>query len=257
LAYLFEWRTTTALLIVVTCLWSLRFWLRTPIARRCAAGIMVVLLVVGASVLTRSVLRVPSAIRSGDAYVGRIVHRLADMAPRDPGLVVRAVGRQNLGITSTLVDGLERRGRPVHVDEGLEFEYGPQRTLPARKASTIWVVAEDGWVGSRLRAIRGGRLLFSSSRLDRADEQALQRGQRRLYAQARRAQHPEYAGILDAPWHEFAIRNQRGIDPTLVTRVAHLNQRALDRGRCRCVVVAFDHPDARTRHALARLRATS
>lgn len=257
LPYLIEWRTFTALLIVVACLWSVRSWLRGPVVRRGAIALMLLVVLVGATTLTRSVLNVPETIRTDDDYVGRVAGRLVDEAPDHRGLLVRAVGRQNLGIMSTFVDEMERRGRPVRVDTNLDFEYGPQRTLPARQASNIWIVAEDGWVGSRLRAIPGGKVVFADTGLDGQDERSLAAAQRVLYRQLRRAHHGEYIGLLDAPWLEFAIRHRRGVDPALARRVALLNQRSAAGAICRCVVVGFDHPDRRTRHALEKLRATS
>jgi hypothetical protein len=257
LPYLIEWRTFTALLIAVACFWSLRWWVREPVARRSALAVLVLVVLVGSVTLTRSVLDVPQAIRAGDDYVGRVATRLVDETPDNHGLLVRAVGRQNLGIMPTFVDEMERRGRPVHVDAGLDFEYGPQRTMKARAASTIWVVAEDGWVGSRLRAIPGGKVVFSDTGLDARDERTLAAAQRRLYDELRRAHHREYIGLLDAPWLAFAIRHHKGVDLDLAARVASLNQRSNARSICRCVVVAFHRPDAKTRRTLEKLRATS
>jgi len=49
----------------------------------------------------------------------------------------------------------------------------------------------------------------------------------------------------------------RGVDQNLARRVATLDARSSQHTVCRCVVVAFDHPDARTRRAIAKLSNSS
>ena len=257
LPYLFEWRTFTALLIIVACLWSLRSWLRTRAVRVGAIAVLLAMVLVGASVLTRRVLDVPETIRARDDYVGRVVTRLVGEAPDHQGLLVRGVGSQNLGITSTLVDEMERRGRPVRVDTDLDFEYGPQRTLPARDAATIWIVAEEGWVGSRLRAIPGGRVLHSSTGLDALDERQLERDQRTLYRQLVRAHRADLVGTMDSELFALLTSDLRGVDDRVALRAVDLAVRSRARTVCRCIVVAFHEPDSATRQALDQLRATS
>jgi hypothetical protein len=255
-AYLFEWRTVAALLIVVAAAWSLLPWLTSVRARRVASAVVLVVVLATSAFLTLRVADLPTELRPDDYYVGRVATRLTRQAP-EHGLLVRGIGTQGLGITATLVNELDRQGTPARVDDHLDYEFGPTRTLRAADAETIWIISERGWISSRLLAVPGGRVLYAASGLSPREEQELQRGQRKLLAQLRRAKRGELANSLDTQLVALLVADVRGVDERLARRVATLNAKSARTTVCRCVAVAFDHPDASTRRAVARLSASS
>jgi hypothetical protein len=252
-AYLFEWRTVAALLIVVATAWALVPWLRTPRSRQVAAASVLVVVLGTSAFLVGRVIDLPTELRPDDFYVARVSTRLADRAPTSGHFLVRGVGAQGLGFTPTLVDLLDRRGIPVHVDRHLDYQYGPQRVMATRDARTIWLITEKGWVGNRLRRIPGARVIYASTGLPPAQERELERGQLRLLAQLRAVKKGKVANSLDSQLFALLVAKIPGVDQALARRVATLDARSAQHTVCRCVVVGFDHPDARTRRAIARI----
>jgi hypothetical protein len=166
---------------------------------------------------------------------------------------VRAIGGQGLGFTPTLVNLLDRRGVPVRVDRHLDYQYGSQRVMAAADARTIWLITEKGWIGNRLRRLPGARVVYASTGLAPAQERELQRGQMRLLAQLRAAKKGKIANSLDSQLIALLVAKVPGVDQDLARRVATLDARSARHAVCRCLVVGFDHPDARTRRAIGRL----
>jgi len=256
-SYLFEWRTVTALLIIVAAGWALTPWLTTAPARRLAtAGVLAIVLATSAF-LTVRVIDLPKELRPDDFYVARVSSRLADRAPHSGDFLVRGIGAQDLGFVPALVNELDRRGVPVRVDRHLDYEYGPQRVMGAADARTIWIVVEKGWLGSRLRQLPGGKVVYSSTGLPPAQERELQQGQLRLLRQLKAAKKGVVANSLDNPLIALLVAKIRGVDQNLARRVATLDARSAQHTVCRCVVVAFDHPDTQTRRAIAKLSDSS
>jgi len=206
--------------------------------------------------LTARVADLPTELRPDDHYVGDVATRLANRAPGTGQLLVRGLGPADLGIAATLVNELDRSDTPASVDQHLDYEYGPQRTLAARDADTIWLVSERGWISNRLRRLPGARVMFAATGLPAAQEQELERAQVQLYAQLRHAKHLRLANLLDNTLIALVVADVRGVDDALARRVASLNDRSKQHAICRCVVVAFDHPDVRTRRAIAKLSAS-
>ena len=136
----------------------------------------------------------------------------------------------------------------MRVDPWRDFEYG-RRTVHARDASHLWLVTEEGWLGSRLSALPGARLVTENHALSARDERELARLQRRLWRQLRRAEHYEHIGNLDSPIVALIVAGDRGIDHRLAERVGRLNRRAHAAAACRCKV--FSYPNDRA--ALRRL----
>jgi hypothetical protein len=256
-AYLFEWRTVTALFIVVAACWALTPWFRTARSRQIATATVFAVVLATSAFLTSRVVELPTELRPDDGYVGRVSTRLADRAPTSGGFLVRGLGPQGLGFTPTLVNELDRRGVPARVDEHLDYEYGPNRVIAAADARTIWIITERGWIGSRIRAIPGGRVVYASTGLPPARERELERAQLTLLAQLRAVKKGFVANSLDSQLIALLVAKIRGVDQPLARRVATLNARSARHAVCRCVVVAFDRPDARTRRAIARLSASS
>ena len=99
-AYLFEWRTVTALLILTAVGWSLVPWLTSPRARTIAAASVLAVVLVTSAFLVVRVTDLPTELRPDDHYVGRVSSLLADRAPtigrlprarhRHPGTRLRA-----------------------------------------------------------------------------------------------------------------------------------------------------------------------
>ena len=152
--------------------------------------------------------------------------RLADRAPTHGDFLVRGIGPQGLGFTPTLVNDLDRRGVPVKVDRHLDYQYGPQRVMAAADARTIWLITERGWIGSRLRAIPGGRVVYASTGLAPAQERELQRAQLTLLAQLRTAKKGAVANSLDSQLIALLVAKIRGVDQPLARRVATLDARS-------------------------------
>ena len=255
--YLIQWRSFTALLIIVAAAWSLVPWLTTARARRIATAAVTAVVLATSAFLTMRVVDLPTELRTDDFRIAAIAERLADRAPRSDRFLVRGVGEQRLGITQTLVDALDRRGATAKVDPHLDYEYGPQRILKAGDATTIWLITEKGWLGSRLRTLPGGRVVYSSTGLPPAQERELQRGQLTLLRQLKAAKKGGIANALDNPLIALLVAKISRVDQDLARRVATLDARSAQHTLCRCVVVAFDHPDARTRAALAKFSRTS
>jgi hypothetical protein len=256
-AYLFEWRTVTALLILVAAGWALVPWLTSERVRNVATAVVLAVVFATSALLSVRVLDLPTELRPDDLYVGRVSTRLADRAPTQGDFFVRGIGPQGLGFTATLVNELDRRGVPVRVDRHLDYQYGPQRVMAAADARTIWLITERGWIGSRVRAIPGGRVVYSSTGLPPAQERELQRAQLRVLAQLRAAKKGYVANSLDSKLIALLVAKIRGVDQDLARRVATLDDRSSRHTICRCVVVAFDQPDRRTRRAIERVSASS
>ena len=129
--------------------------------------------------------------------------------------------------------------------------------MGAADARTIWIVVEKGWLGSRLRQLPGGKVVYSSTGLPPAQERELQQGQLRLLRQLKAAKKGVVANSLDNPLIALLVAKIRGVDQNLARRVATLDARSAQHTVCRCVVVAFDHPDTQTRRAIAKLSDSS
>jgi hypothetical protein len=233
--YLFEWRGPVAVLLVVTALglaWSLMRH-----GREVLLGGATVLLLVGVSVLVHRVATFPDALYPSAPLVARVATAAADGAPRGP-LLIRGEGSEFAGLGSALIDELDRRGDPARIDPWRDFEYG-RRTLRARDTSRMWLVVEEGWIGSRMDALPGARLVAGARLLPPADERELARLQRRLWRQLRRVRHYEQIGNLDSPIFDFVSAGVRGIDHTAAQRLSALNRRVQARGACRCKVFSY------------------
>jgi hypothetical protein len=252
-AYLFEWRTVIGLLIVAATVWALVPWLRTRRARRAAGVALLAVIVFTSTVLVLRVADLPTELRPDDGYVGRVSVHLADRAPKTGHFLVRGIGPQGLGFTATLVNELDRRGVPVRVDRHLDYQYGPQRVMSAADARSIWLITERGWIGSRLRAIPGARIVYASTGLGPAQERELQRAQLRLLHQLLAVGQGNLANSLDSQLFALLVAKVPGVDQDLARRVATLDARSARHSVCRCVVVAFDNPGARVRRDIDRL----
>ena len=251
--YLFEWRIFVAILVVVACAWSVAPWIREHPTIWSAAGALLVGTVMATSaVLAYRVATFPDNLEPSDALLEPMVNRLVRQAPRSGHLLVRADGSTRVGVASTLVNELDRHGIRAGIDPWLDFEYGPGRRLSARDASEIWIVAEEGWQASRLRAIPGGRELASSHALSDHDERELSRIQRTLWHQLRIARADARIAALDNPFFAMIVARQRGIDHQLAERASVLDAKASRAAVCRCVVIGFESTPA-TRRRLRRL----
>jgi hypothetical protein len=250
--YLIQWRSLTALLILVAAAWSLVPWIRSARARWITVAVATAGILATSVFLTARVVDLPTELRPDDYRIGAIGQQLADRAPRSDRFLVRGIGEQRLGLVQTVVDALDRRGAPVRVDPHLDYEFGPQRILRAADAATIWLVAEKGWLGSRMRTLPGARIVYSSTGLSKAEERELERGQLTLLRQLKAAKKGTLANSLDNPLIALLVAKIHRVDQNLARRVATLDERSQRTALCRCVVVAFDHPDARTRAAVAR-----
>jgi hypothetical protein len=247
----------TALLIVTALAWTLVPWLTTARARRIATASVLAVVLASSVFLTVRVVRLPTELRPDDSYVGRVSTILADRAPATGRFLVRGIGPQGLGFVPTLVNELDRRGVPVRVDSHLDFEYGPQRVMSAADARTIWIVTERGWMGSRLRTLPGGKVVYASTGLAPTQERELQRGQLELLKQLKAAKKGAVANSLDSQLIALLVAKIPSVNQELARRVATLDARSAQHSVCRCLVVAFDHPDARTRAAVAKLSRSS
>jgi len=233
--YLFEWRRTVAALLVVTAIGLI--WSLLRHGRSVLLGGAAILLVVGVAVLVHRVATFPDALYVSAPLVERVTKAAADDAPHGP-LLIRSEGSEFAGLSSALIDELDRRGDPVRVDPWRDFEYG-RRTLHARDTSRMWLVVEEGWIGSRMDALPGARLVAGADLLSPADERELARLQRSLWRQLRRVRHYEQIGNLDSPIFDFVSAGVRGIDHVAAERLSVLNRRAHARGACRCKVFSY------------------
>ncbi len=238
-AYLFEWRTVIAVFIVATAGVAAMPWI---VRRRRIAGVVAAcaigVILISNTALTRRVLTFPRRLDAVEPIAAQLVTAARDSAPHRP-FVIRAVGGQGVGITSTLVNELDRRGVPVRTDPWLDFEYGPQRSARAADSARIWIVTESGWLGARLRSVAGGRVIAASHPLEPADEGELARLQRDMWTQLRRAGASDRIPNLDSPLFGLVVADVDGIDHGKADRITTLNDRAKRHGECRCLVVAF------------------
>jgi hypothetical protein len=245
--YVFYWRVPLALLVVFVTGWTL--WIAgrlddSPLARRIAGSALAAIVVVAS--VTSSV-RIAQVDDVSDAEpLARDALAAADSSLVDGRRVlVRSAGVGFLGIERAIVNELDREGANVAVDEDLGFQFGYSRTARPSDVDEVWYVTEGGEYLSVLSAAPGARVLWVSSPLSAPDEQDLRTGQRRMWRALRRAGLEGLSGQMQSPYVAVALGDVPGIDPGTLDRVADLNQRVSDAGRCRCAIVAFDPSDAR------------
>lgn len=99
--------------------------------------------------------------------------------------------------------------------------------------------------------------MFAATDLPASQERELHRDQLRPLTQLRHVKRGSLANSLDTKLFALLVAKVRGVDQDLARRVATLDDQSSRHAVCRCVVVAFDHPDGRTRRALARVSASS
>ena len=78
-----------------------------------------------------------------------------------------------------------------------------------------------------------------------------------MLRQLRAAKKGYVANSLDSQLIALLVAKYPSVDQVLARRVATLDARSARHAVCRCLVVAFDHPDATTRRAVAKLSGSS
>lgn len=241
-AYLFPWRTSVALLTFANAgclLWSTRLprWIRRGFGAALGTVVLAASLSAG-----REVLRFPQE-EPFEPVARALVARLEPVAATGGPVLLGSAGTAILGLNSTLVNELDRRGAPVRVSRALVHQFGDHRVADRDEVGSVWVVAEDGWIVSRLSDEGDGRLLARVRSLPDAAEQELVELQVRLGLELEAEGKAHLAPLLDNPLLPFVLPADAGLDPVLVDRTAALNQEARDAAPCRCAVFTFP-PDS-------------
>lgn len=243
-SYMSLWRIPLAILVVTITGWTLwRAWVDRPPALRTVGIVLIGAVIFGGTLpVSRDVLRTEH-VASFHEDAAAVFEQVRDRRP--PGTVlVRNVGTGLRGVAPMIVDRLDRAGVDVRVDPGGAQAWGTDRTAKLRDVDRVWIVTEDGTLGSLLRAAPGGTVVARTSPLPAARERELSRLQRSL------AQDLEAAGRPDlVPWLnyqgliELIPEQVPSIDRARVDRVAALVRTAAPAGGFRCTVITF-RPDA-------------
>jgi hypothetical protein len=168
---------------------------------------------------------------------------LASKFPARGAVLVRSVGDQR-DVFGALVDELDRDGHDVRVDGSYpnETEYGRQRTSTTKDVDQVWIVAQTGWLVSRLMDRKGATLVASYSPLHAKDEATLAALQNTAAEALQRD--PNLLPDLDSTHISPSVARRANIDASDVRQLERYNRR-VDAGRGRrTVVVAVSPEDA-------------
>jgi hypothetical protein len=241
--FLFYWRVTVAVFVVVATLWAVALWSGLEQHRRARRGALVLLLVVIAlffGARTRDdVLRHTDVLGPFDTYAERLFDQTRTPAHGDATILVRGVGATTNGLAEGLVDDLARHDVQVRVDPRSGFQYGSQRTAKRSDVDQVWFVSLNG--SDRALLDRPGATLIASvTPLRRQKESELRRLQAGMLSQLRAAGREDLARFLDSSFFGIIVRDEKpDLDLSQADRIAKLDGEVAHSGGCRCVIVAF------------------
>ena len=245
-SYLFLWRTLIATLLVAAVMYTVVVAVKADTSRvggLVAIGALGLLLAWAAGSVAWDVTDPPTAPNPFAAETRALLRQLRDKVP-EQAFIVRNVASARRGVSSALVDELERRDAPVRVDDDERAAFGKHRAIARDDASAVWFVAEEGRDVSLLTELHGAQVVARTTPLGRADEAELVRLQRALARRLEDLGRADLVSVIEYSSLVHVLDNVPGIDRADVDRVAKLTTRAERRGQCRCAVIAFRPHDA-------------
>lgn len=243
--YQFYWIDVLAVLLLVAttwAAWSARSKREEPETPRRGSAMLVGVLAVAA--ITVSTARTIDLVaHRGDVHRFESVTReLLDAAlitPPSGPTIVRWVGSPLGGVQAGVVNGLDRAGVDVRVDLGGGFQWGYQREADVVEVNEVWMVSESGYAGTYLSSLPGARIVATTTPLDAAEEAELVRLQYSIAESLMGSDRLDLLPSLDNPLVSFILEPLATIHESDRDRLGELNTQVIERGPCRCAIVAF------------------
>jgi len=237
--FLFSWRTTLALFVVVAVGWALAgaITARHHFAVR-LCGIALAGCVVATAVATSWNVATGRPLLRTEPVIHRLVAQLHARGVPHHDVLVRFLDDPFRGVGVGVFDQLDRRGVPVRVDAADAHRFGRFRTATPDRVRAVWYVV-DGQKGDAMAESSGAQVLAHSTPLTARLDRELVRLQSQLRIQLEQAGRPDLVPALDADLVPLAVGAVPGINKAAALRLAHLNQRVSRAGQCRCAVLAF------------------
>jgi hypothetical protein len=241
--YLFLWRDTAAVFIVVATLWAVYHGLNVEaheVGHWAVVGIGLVTIALSFGSVARGIIDASGDLGPIDGQARALATRLAQRDHDGTPVQIRGYGATS-GVTQGLIDALDRKGVPVRVDPQFADQYGKQRTAPLRDVDEIWYVTAEGRGRDVLLSMPGARLVAYDSVLPPRTDREMDALQHEIRDQLDAAGRPDLDKWLENPYVALILEHEQvpGLDAAAARRLAVLNARLQRSGGCRCAVVAF------------------
>jgi hypothetical protein len=243
-AFIFFWRVTTALLIVVATLWAVANWLRVDdvlLAKYVGVGALALVIALFFGARARDVVTYRDGLGPKDAQAQALLDQ-ATRGHRPEGTVlVRGLGTTTEGLVQGVEDALDRHGIDARVDPEWGFAYGDQRTATRDEVDEVWYVSPFGQYRSLLDPDSGARVVGYSSALPSDVDSDLVARQCRVAAQLEAAGRSDLVDYIDSPFFAVVVQRENvpGVDLDDARRIAAVNDQLARTGGCRCAIIGY------------------
>jgi hypothetical protein len=242
-AYTFQWRVVVAAFVVVTSLWSIAAALAPRVSlnvRIAAACVIVGVIAWGTIARAASEPARPNTLfEQWEHPLQLIMHQLDGRGlPANTPVRVRFYGVGLPSMFDGIVNELDRAGVDIRVDPSLGRVFGSQRVIARTRPAETWYVIEEGSFLPNLVALPRARVIARTTPLSPTDDAELTRLQQALRRQLERSPRPELAKYVDQSLIALAAEQVPGVDESVATRVAALDDRVERSRNCRCAVVS-------------------
>jgi len=241
LYYAFLWRSTIAVLVVLTFAIVLIDAFGDPRRsqlRRAGGAALAFAVLVGFGAPAVDILATP--LPSEDA-IRSMIDELP--SPDDPVVVTDYSPNGDAGVRDVVANELVRQGAPLFADTTERFRYGDNRYMRARDASTVWYVTENGSYTAFLQTNARAKIVARMTPLSTDEEAELQQLDAEIIAAVLVADRADLVEILDQPETASEIRRLPELSARDIDRFVELNTKVRVSEECRCAVVSL--PGAR------------
>jgi hypothetical protein len=247
--YLFQWRSAVAVAIVLTVGWAITRaarvsrWRYAPLSGAVAAFVVVAL---GSGGLAGSIVNHPADVSEFEPATKKIARELERHRVPPGGVILRLDTASLIALQRGVFDELDRSGMSVFVDESLDYQFGSRRGAAPHDVEEVWWVGENGRSLTYLSSLPGAEVIARSTPLAPDEEQEAVVLERRVLDGLVAAGREDLAHHLDGPLLPFALGQVPGVGQGDVARLTALNAKVVEKGGCRCGVVAL-RPDVAPR----------
>jgi hypothetical protein len=243
--YLFLWRAAVAVLVVFAVGWAIadatQFTRWRYATTSCVVAAFVVV-ALGSGGLAWSIIDHPADVSPFEPATKKIASELERRGVPPGGVILRIDTVSLIALQRGVFDELDRSGMSVSVDDSLDYQFGNRRGAAPGDVELVWWVAENGRSLAYLSSLPGAKIVARANPLPRNEENEALRLQRTILSDLEAAGREDLAPKLDSPFVTFALGEVPEVDRGNLDRLAELNAKVIEKGGCRCGVVAM-RPD--------------
>jgi hypothetical protein len=243
--YLFLWRSTVAVLIVLGIVCAAASATRLSRWKYGAATGVVgafVVVALGSVGLARSIVDHPKETSPFEPATKSVARQLERQRVPPGGVILRLDTTSLAQFHRGVYNELDRSGMPISVDESLDYQFGGRRGAEAEDVDEVWWGAENGRSLAYLSLLPGAEVIARSSPLKPDEEQEAEALERKILDELTAAGRGDLAHSLDSDLAGLVLGGVPGVDAGDVERLAKLDAKVAAKGSCRCGVVAM-RPD--------------